>query len=72
MKRIVLICILSGYWFAAFSAVSASEFDGSAAYDFAVQQLALGPRTPGSEAHAAFLTLAEGALRTALNLINDE
>lgn len=65
MKQTVLICIFFGCWFAAFGAVSASDFDGSAAYDFAAQQLALGPRTPGSEAHAAFLTLAEGAFSRA-------
>lgn len=41
------------------------EFNGAAAYEFAEAQLALGPRLPGSEAHAAFLTLAETAFSEA-------
>lgn len=45
--------------------IAASEFDGGAAYDFAADQLALGPRTPGSAAHADFIALATDAFSKA-------
>lgn len=44
---------------------AAADFDGAAAYGFAEQQLNLGPRTPGSTAHAEFITLATEAFSKA-------
>lgn len=44
---------------------AAADFDGSAAYGFAEQQMSLGSRTPGSTAHAEFITLAVEAFSKA-------
>lgn len=55
-------CLLAFAWLALGGLVgivrAESSFSGQLAYEFAEAQLALGPRTPGSDAHAAFIQLA--------------
>lgn len=69
MSKRILIWIALVFIFAAafFRPVQAEPlpFDGEAAYQFAAAQLALGPRLPGSEAHAAFQELAQTAFSEA-------
>lgn len=43
---------------------SSANFSGEQAYQYTLQQVALGPRTPGSQAHRQFIDWAEYRLRS--------
>lgn len=56
---VLIVVALAAYYFLADPEV---EFDGSLAYDLVVQQEALGPRVPGSEAHQNLQSLIVNTL----------